>query len=173
MRWLRGWTPLNRLALAGIVASAAVFAAAARGALRLAAPPPAAAPGAAVGLPALPAPRPVGSDSGILAAVARSPFRADRRRPPDRYHLPGERVDVAARERVAPPPALRLLGTASFEDGSGLAAIAIRGAPPRVIRVGQTLEGMLLVGVAPGTATLTRPDTTLVLHLSTEANQNR
>ncbi len=62
-------------------------------------------------------------------------------------------------------PALRLLGTASFEDGQGLAAVSIGGGTLRILRVGQALDGLELVRVDRGSATLAGRDTTIVLRL--------
>lgn len=161
------WTPANRAALAALAASALLCLVAAEGARRLD-PPPAAGRGAP--LPELPeaaAERGAGSDSLILAAVARDPFRADRRRPPGRYRMPGSAPEPApytfAYTPPAAPPPLALLGTVVLPDGRGLAAVGARGGESRVLRTGESLAGFRLVRVGSGTATLTDGDTTLML----------
>ena len=116
--------------------------------------------------PAVPAARSEPADLParlVLAAAARDPFRADRRRPAARY---GESVPASG--AVASISGLRLLGTAAWPgDGtSGVAAIQVTGQPPRVIRVGQTVEGLRLLGVASGVATFAGRDTTVVLRLA-------
>jgi hypothetical protein len=107
-----------------------------------------------------------GSDAAVVAAVARDPFRADRRRPPGRYRLPGEAVAAP----VAPPTEqpvpvwnLRLLGTVVLPDGRGLAAMAGQSGESRIVRTGETIDGFRLTRVTPGSVTLTGNDTTLVL----------
>ncbi|HEU0054723.1 MAG TPA: hypothetical protein VFQ39_16165, partial [Longimicrobium sp.] len=94
--------------------------------------------------------------------------RADRKRPPGRYRMPGEPPPVEAPPANAfvpppPPPALRLLGTVVLADGSGLAALAGQNGQSRVVRIGQSMDGFRLVRVTRGTATLRGNDTTLVL----------
>ncbi len=103
----------------------------------------------------------------VASGVSKDPFRPDRNRPPSRYRLPGDRTaDVRARASV--PPSLartRLLGTAVRPGRPGLAAFQVPGRQPRMLRVGQLLEGFELASVERGIATLVGPDTTLVLRL--------
>lgn len=103
----------------------------------------------------------------VALGVSKDPFRPDRKRPPSRYRLPGDRTaDVRARASV--PPSLartRLLGTAVGPGRLGLAAFQVPGRQPRMLRVGQLLEGFELASVERGIATLVGPDTTLVLRL--------
>ena len=107
------------------------------------------------------------SDGVVLAAVARDPFRADRKRPPGRYRLPGEAPSPAPAIPMgtpAPPVyAYRLLGTVVLADGGGLAALAGPSGEGKVVRTGQSIDQFRLVRVTPGSATLAGADTTLVL----------
>ncbi|HEV2148327.1 MAG TPA: hypothetical protein VGR37_13060 [Longimicrobiaceae bacterium] len=107
------------------------------------------------------------SEATVLAAVARDPFRPDRRRPAGRYRMPGEAVPAPPPPvQVAPSPAFamfRVLGTLTFSDGGGAAALAGPSGQARLVRVGQSFEGMRLTRVRAGTATLVGKDTTLVL----------
>lgn len=109
----------------------------------------------------------------VLTAVARDPFRPDRRRAPERYRLPGEALAVARAAPRAPVPAMRLLGTASFGDGAGFAALALQGRTPLLVPVGDTLAGLRLVRVDTGSAMLEGADTVLLLQLAREPATRR
>ncbi|HEX6941025.1 MAG TPA: hypothetical protein VF158_16520 [Longimicrobiales bacterium] len=167
MKWWRAWTPANRLAAAAVAGAAAIFVAAAWDAWRIEAPPTLPSPGPVASLPLPRGAAPARSEQAIAAVVARDPFRRDRRRPPERYRPPGRRVAAAVGTALAAPPrlpVLRLLGTASYEDGRGLAAVA-SGGDLRILRVGETLDGLALLRVDRGTATLAGRDTTIILRL--------
>jgi hypothetical protein len=160
-----GWTTANRAALALLLASATLCAAEAAGARRLE-PLPSSVRAATP----KPMPRIVvgggGGDGAVLAAVARDPFRADRRRPPGRLPAPGTPVPAAPAHTpaAAPSPAmmLRLMGTVVLPNG-GLAVVAGADGEGRILRVGQEMAGYKLVRVGPGTATMAGGDTTVVL----------
>lgn len=111
-------------------------------------------------------------DVVIDAAVNVDPFHPARTRPRSRY-VPGG-LTATAPTLPTPPrvpvPMLRLLGVISQPKG-GLAAISANGKPAQVVRVGETIEGLKLTRVQPGAATLTRPDTTLVVRLPGTSNQ--
>lgn len=103
----------------------------------------------------------------VASGVSKDPFRPDRKRPPSRYRLPGDRT-ANFQARASVPPSLtriRLLGTAVVSGRPGLAAFQVPGRQPRMLRVGQLLEGFELASVERGIATLVGPDTTLVLRL--------
>jgi hypothetical protein len=102
----------------------------------------------------------------LLAAVARDPFRPDRRRAPDRYRMPGEAPPEVRVARRATLPPLWLVGTASFGDGGGFAALAVQGRAPLLVPVGDTLAGLRLVRVDTGSAVLEGADTVLLLELA-------
>jgi hypothetical protein len=53
--------------------------------------------------------------------------------------------------------------------GRGSAALSVNAGPTQLVRVGQRVEGWLLRGVAPGSATLSGPDTLLVLRVTSGA----
>lgn len=108
------------------------------------------------------------SDSAVLAAVARDPFRADRQRPPSRYLFPSERATAVARSsRVNAYSRLRLLGTVVVPGRRALAALQIQGQPPQLLHVGDQLEELelKLVSIEKGSATFAGTDTLLVLWL--------
>lgn len=109
----------------------------------------------------------------VLTAVARDPFRPDRRRAPERYRLPGEALAVERAAPRAPVPAVRLVGTASFGDGAGFAALALQGRAPLLVPVGDTLAGLRLVRVDTGSAMLEGADTVLLLQLAREPATRR
>lgn len=170
MSLLAGWTLSNRIALAAAAISAALCGTAVADARRLDPLPRRAEPEAMEAMPRIAA-RP-GDPSGVLvlAAVARDPFRPDRRRPPGRYRLPGEAMPAAMPTYTppvytapAPTYSFRALGTVILPDGSGLAAVAGQSGEGRVLKVGQSIDGFRVVRVAPGVVTLEGSDTTLVL----------
>lgn len=171
MSVLAGWTLSNRIALAAAALSAALCGTAVADARRLDPLPRRAEPEAMEAMPQVAARR--GDPSGVLvlAAVARDPFRPDRRRPPGRFRLPGEAMPAPAMPTYRAPVytapartyAFRALGTVILPDGSGLAAVAGQSGEGRVLKVGQSIEGFRVVRVAPGVVTLEGNDTTLVL----------
>lgn len=169
MSVLAGWTPANRAALAATVASALLCLSAWSGARRIAPLPESGDPVPAAAMPDVAARPPAASDAQILRAVARDPFRADRRRPPGRYRMPGEppppEPQAPAYEYAATPvlPAFSLLGTVVLGDGRGMAAMGGQGGESRIVRVGEEIEGFRMLRVGNGTATLSNGDTTLVL----------
>lgn len=169
MNLLARWTRANRVAVGALAASILLCAVAFAGARRVAALPESPDPRAAPSMPEVAA-RPAGaSDAQILSAVARDPFRPDRRRPPGRYRLPGEAPPAEPQPSYdytpppPPPPALSLVGTVVLADGRGLAALAGQGGESRVLRVGEEMDGFRVVRVTSGTATLSNGDTTIVL----------
>ena len=169
MTFLARWTPANRAALAALAASMLLCALALAGARRVAALPEAADPRPPAPMPAVAARAEAASDAQILSAVARDPFRPDRRRPPGRYRPPGEAPAPEAQASYdftpppAPLPALSLVGTVVLADGRGLAALAGQGGESRIVRVGEEMDGFRVVRVTSGTATLSNGDTTIVL----------
>jgi hypothetical protein len=163
-----GWTAANRIALAVVAASILLCALAASGARRLAVLPREGEPRPAAAMPEVVARANAGSDAQILSAVARDPFRPDRRRPPGRYRLPGQAPPPEAPPAYdyTPPPAappFGLLGTVVLPNGRGLAALSGQGGDSRIVRVGETMDGFRVVRVTSGAATLTDGDTTIVL----------
>jgi hypothetical protein len=165
---LARWTLLSRVAAGALVASAGltVLAAAEWRVVEPLPRAPRARPVAA--MPDVRIPRRDASEGVVLQAVARDPFRADRRRPPGRYRLPGDPATppaVPVEAAVPPPPsyAYRLLGTVVLADGGGLAALSGPSGIGQVVRVGQSFDQFRLVRVTPGSATLAGADTTLVL----------
>lgn len=169
MSFLARWTPANRIALGALAASILLCALAFAGARRVAALPDPPDPRPAPTMPDVAARPEAASDAQILSAVARDPFRPDRRRPPGRYRLPGDAPPPEAQptyDYTPPPPApptLSLVGTVVLEDGRGLAALAGQGGESRVVRVGEEMDGFRVVRVTSGTATLSNGDTTIVL----------
>jgi hypothetical protein len=166
---LERWTLLSRAAL-GTFAVSTALAVAAAAEWREVRPLPAAPRARPVAaMPEVRVPRRDASDGVVLAAVARDPFRADRKRPPGRYRLPGDPAPPPAPAAVpmgdpAPPVyAYRLLGTVVLADGSGLAALAGPTGEGKVVRTGQQIDQFRLVRVTQGSATLAGSDTTLVL----------
>lgn len=116
------------------------------------------------------------SSRRVLRAVDRDPFRAERRRPPGRYQLPGMEPQLPAtqvsEEAEPPPPSeplppMRVLAIAVLGGGQGLAAVEVEGNPPRVLRIGDEIQGFRLISIAPGEVHIQGPDTAFVLQLPT------
>lgn len=160
---VRRWTPSSRIALAALLLAAGLVAGAVARAVVLA-PLPSSVPSAGPADMPTVDDRPSVSREAILAAVARDPFRRERRRPPDRYRPPGERS--SARRATPSGPAPRVLGVAWLPDGSGVAALALGRASARVLRVGDTIGEWRLVRVEEGRAHVAGRDTTVTLRLN-------
>lgn len=91
----------------------------------------------------------------VRQAAAVAPFRSDRRPPPARFALPGERVAVAISSPAV--PAFELAGTVVYPDGGGTALVRVAGRGS-IVRVGETIEGLTLRSVEPETAVFARPN---------------
>jgi len=108
-------------------------------------------------------------EASIDAAVDVDPFHPARTRPGARYVLGGANAPGAPVAATAPPrqpiPMIMLKGLVVRPNGQGLAAVSVNGRPARIVRVGQTVEGLRLTRVDASSATLTRSDTTLVVKL--------
>jgi hypothetical protein len=162
MRFLRDLSAGGRAAFGALCLALLVLAAAAAGAARLdPLPVPAATPRAAT-LPE-PASPPPSVLHAVLAAVERDPFSPDRRRPAERYRMPGElpAAVIAAPARTT----IQLHGVVVLPSGGGLAALYAVGRSSQVVRVGQDFEGYRLASVAPGQVVLVGHDTTLTLRI--------
>jgi hypothetical protein len=88
----------------------------------------------------------------IARAVARDPFRADRRAPATRFRMPGEPAPGRLEQPLAGSGELKLIGTAVLENGGGFAMCQAGAATPRVVRVGESLAGYTLSSVDRGRA---------------------
>ena len=171
-RILRRWTRANRLQLAALAAAAVLAAGSGARAWQLGALPVSSAGAGAlhVGFPDVSVSK--ASQAGILAAVDRAPFRPDRKRPPGRYRMPGEVVVAAAPAPSGPPmPIVRLEGIASRSGVGSLAILSSPGQPTRLVRAGQTFQGLKVVRIQDGRITLRGRDSTLVLRLGTPTHQ--
>lgn len=97
-------------------------------------------------------PQPVPAGPDIVAAVNADPFSPERRRPAERFRLPGERrPEPPPVVRRAPGPSFRIVGTVVL-PGGGLAMLQARGAAPRTLRVGESFGGFRLARVEQGRA---------------------
>ena len=176
MSMIRRWDLVSRLALGALALASAAGVSAGVEAWRLR-PSPVASISDAIEL-RMASPLHRGdpaSESLVLAAVTKDPFRPDRKRPASRYKLPEERAAAAARARRTPPALgrMRLLGTAALPGGGGLAALEMPGRPAWVVRVGEAVEGLQLISVERGLATFAGPDTTFTLSLPNAAGKRR
>lgn len=137
------------VALAFLVVAAVVLAGSLPRALRVEAVPRTA--GSGDGIRVASVPRRVDQPlEPILAAVEKDPFRPERNRPERRFRMPGD----AAPPRAAParPAAsVRLVGTLLSPDG-GIAMCQVGAQAPKLVRVGETIEGLTLKTVESGQA---------------------
>lgn len=101
------------------------------------------------------------------AAVRLNPFRPDRKSSVQRYRSPEAEPEPEADRR--PLPEFHLLGVATRPGAPGLAAVALAGEQPRVVRVGQEVADFRLTQVGRASARLVGPDTTIVLRLYADA----
>lgn len=148
MTWRVMRTRSVRITLGALITSAAAAAWSLARAVHVApAPDPAQVPSLTV-----PETAPAAADTSAAwhLAVAKNPFRPDRRPPTQRFRMPGERV--AAQSPVAALPATtRLNGTVVLPSG-GYAIIAQPGRPDQIIRVGERFGGLTLRAVERGRA---------------------
>lgn len=110
--------------------------------------------------------RPITLDAVRMAADA-DPFQPDRQRAP-RYILPSERqTDVEGPPPPPPAPPFRLVGTAVVGQG-GLAVLTLDDdeQPPRLLEVGDFMEGYRLTRVQPFGATMEGMGRSLDLHVT-------
>lgn len=109
----------------------------------------------------------------VFTAVAKDPFRSDRKRPSTRYRLPGDELGpTAARPVPTPSMDLTLVGTA-LRGNARLAVVQEPRRAPRVLHVGDSIAGFELVSVERRLATLRGIDTTLVLVLPGSPGEER
>lgn len=87
----------------------------------------------------------------IVAAVEKDPFRPERRRPDRRFRMPGDPPAVRATAPARPAATVRLVGTLLAPDG-GIAMCQVGTQAPKLVRVGETIEGLTLKAVASGQA---------------------
>jgi|HigsolmetaAR202D_1030399.scaffolds.fasta_scaffold04971_6 hypothetical protein len=92
-------------------------------------------------------------DSVLRAAVEADPFHPERRRPTVPFRFPGEEEREATTVAAAAPAGpVRVVGTAVLPDGKSFALCEWPGRAPRLVRVGETVEGLTLKRVEIGRA---------------------
>jgi hypothetical protein len=97
--------------------------------------------------------RPVATPSASLAAaVEGDPFHPERRRPAERFRLPGEAGPSDTLAAADGAASLRLLGTAVLAEGRGFAMYQAGAETPRLVRVGETVGELTLKRVEQGRA---------------------
>lgn len=166
MSWLRRWDRGSRRAAGAVGVAAAVAVAAVATALHVT------PPRATGGSPPAPSPLPSvadrsGGDGGraVRTAVEADPFRPERSPPERRYVLPANRAGGDGDTRPARRGGLQLVGTATFADRPGIAALRLASGESRVLTSGNEVRGLRVTRVEEGRIVLSGPDTTLVLRV--------
>ena len=109
--------------------------------------------------------RPLYPTGRVFAALDKDPFHPERRRPGVPFRLPSEAAPTVAAAQ-APAAGVQLLGTAVAPGGGGVAMFRWPGSAPRLMRVGERLNGWTLKRVRPGEAEiLSEAGTTVVLRV--------
>ncbi len=91
--------------------------------------------------------------ASLAAAVENDPFHPERRRPADRFRLPGEATPSETLTAAGGAAAsMRLLGTAVLPEGRGFAMYQAGAETPRLVRVGETVGELTLKRVEQGMA---------------------
>jgi hypothetical protein len=91
----------------------------------------------------------------VLEAVESDPFHPERRRPADRFRLPGEAIATASDPAPPAPAPLVLLGTVVLAEGRGFAMCQQGSDQPRIVRVGESLGDYTLRTIEQGRAVFT------------------
>lgn len=87
-------------------------------------------------------------DSLVGVTVMHDPFRPERRPPPSRFRMPGEPAEPTGSAHVdAGDVRLRLVGTAVSLGGRDFAVCQAGADPPKLVHVGQELNGFTLLRV--------------------------
>lgn len=96
----------------------------------------------------------------VLAAVDRDPFHPERRRPRERFRLPGERRTPPPRAPApaALPSTMQLTGTMVYGGGGGIAMLSERGRSTRMVRVGESVGNLTLERVTADEAVFRSPN---------------
>lgn len=91
----------------------------------------------------------------LAGAVDRNPFHPERRRPGERFRLPGEGDSAAIGAEKVQPAALMLIGTAVLPEGRGFAMCRWGGDTPKLVRIGERIGDVTLREVKRGVAVFT------------------
>lgn len=150
LRAVIGSRPVQVAAMALILALAAIAYTGTRAA-RLDAVPVAPAPTFAT--EAALAPRPSPQVVDVNGVVGLNIFAPERRAPQRRYRLTG----YAEVPQTPPPPEPVVLGTSVADGGRSFAFATVGGGAPRIVRVGDTIEGYTVRSIERGVVVFTTP----------------
>jgi hypothetical protein len=141
-----------RAALAVFVGSSTVAALSFRRAIAIDPLPPTPAPQASAASIAVPAPSAGTAPARLAAALNKDPFHPERRKPLQRFRLPGEALPAtaAASETTASP--FQLIGTAVMPEGRGFAMCQWGADPPKLVRIGERVGTLTLKTLTQGRA---------------------
>jgi hypothetical protein len=107
------------------------------------------------------------SMQAVNEAVAKDPFSPDRQPNATPYRLPTDPQEAAPPPPPPPPPALpafRLVGTTQTPRGS-IALIQVDNGTPKVVAVGETMNGFVLERIDRVSATMVQGDRRMDLQL--------
>jgi hypothetical protein len=91
----------------------------------------------------------------LADAVGKDPFHPERRRPSQRFQLPGEAAPAVS---AASSELFKLIGTATMAEGKGFAMCQLGAEPPKLVRIGESIGDLTLKNVQPGRAVFVRSD---------------
>jgi hypothetical protein len=140
-----------RLALVLFLGSGAVFVATVRRALLLDPLSESSAPSPNEAVLSFQA-RPAIAKAKLASALDHDPFHPERRRPAERFRLPGEALAASAGSDSVAPPAITLIGTAVLPEGRGFAMCRWGAEPPKLVRIGERVGDLTLRQVERGRA---------------------
>jgi hypothetical protein len=149
-RTIIGSRPVQIAAVALVLAMAALAYTGTRAA-RLEAVPVAPAPSFATEAALAPRPSPQVVDIG--GVVGLNVFSPDRRAPQRRYRLTG----YAELPQTPPPPEPVVLGTSVADGGRSFAFATVGGGAPKIVRVGDSIEGYVVRSIERGVVVFTTP----------------
>jgi hypothetical protein len=109
----------------------------------------------------------------VLEAVESDPFHPERRRPTERFRLPGEAISTETAPPQSASAPLVLLGTVVLAEGRSFVMCQQGSEQPRIVRVGESLGDYTLRTVEQGRAVfVTRRGEQVELRVPKPGNQS-
>jgi hypothetical protein len=101
---------------------------------------------------AVPEPSAGTTPAQLAAALSKDPFHLERRKPRERFRLPGESLPAAAASPETTGSSFQLIGTAVMPEGRGFAMCQWGADPPKLVRIGERVGTLTLKTLAQGRA---------------------